>query len=483
MMGLSDNARRLGILFVAGDRMGGSRQDALNLPGEYKAIKEAINRGTRRDELALFDPLLAVTTRELVMGFAREAPGIAHFAGHGHDRALVLLDEKGFTTRFTEDNAAELFASLPQAPRLAVFSACRSLSIARRLLDHAEFAIGVEGDLDDNIAIQFSSALYELLAEGQPISSAYRLALLAAKIRQDTNAPKLLTRSGVDLTVEPGRGDLLAQVRAGWFGGVTPPVIPLLSSSPPTGAGLVGRFIALEGSADADGKDHDLLERCHAFVRAFVMEVLGMGGGMTLFVSGEPRIESTTPPLPCVFHWTVLEAVAEYIKSSPRADAEPKRPLVRCVLSPKTLVQRMPDDRRVLWGELLDSGCVVQVMLQDNAHNGGRIRTKLAEHSAALVTLGGGKGVMDSAEYFRELKKPCVPLNAAIGGFSKDAEGSPALYREAMTSPAMYVGSESEEFRATLQRISLSEPLANPVAVAKRLVTLLGHVVDWPLRA
>lgn len=288
----------LSILFVAGDRVGGARQETLKTPDEYKAIKDAISRGTRRDEFALLSPLLATTTRELVMGLAQDLPGILHFAGHGHERTLTLLDGSGHPARFTEDEATQLFGGLSRTPMLVVLTACRSLALAKRLLDHVEFAIGVEGDLDDDLAIQFAGAFYQILAQGHSLGSTFELALVAAKAKPGATAPVLVVRDGTDPAALKGpQGNLLARASA-WRSSTVMPHHSNNASLFPNSAPLPKSVLSKASMPTGESKTGTLPFSVSTREVQVPVRQLQLDLSSTLTTSAARSVEPPNPPAP-----------------------------------------------------------------------------------------------------------------------------------------------------------------------------------------
>ncbi len=186
------------ILFVAIDR-GGSSLPAVNVGKEFTELKDAID--SRPGRLELLAPCLEPKRERLVREVVDKKPDIVHFGGHGQDQELLLLDEIGLKTRFTIEDARLLFRE--RGVRLVVFSVCRSLAMARSLIEAAvvDFAIATEAELVDTVAANFTAQFYRALAQGDPLERAYVAAQVATtppELRQGTaSMPQLLVRPGV----------------------------------------------------------------------------------------------------------------------------------------------------------------------------------------------------------------------------------------------------------------------------------------------
>jgi class 3 adenylate cyclase len=198
------------MLFVAGDR-GGGKQVALQLPDEHTEIIDAVAVASCRGGFALVQPIFAAKRRDVTNRLVRERPQVVHFAGHGEDRRLQLVDDGGFADPLSADNAALLFANLRDRVTLLVLNACQSLAVARRLVEdgHVDFAIGTDGPLHDDIARRFARSFYGRIGDGLSLRSAFELAQFdagteAMKKTELLAAPGLDASSTVLVPVAPG---------------------------------------------------------------------------------------------------------------------------------------------------------------------------------------------------------------------------------------------------------------------------------------
>jgi hypothetical protein len=178
---LVNERRSVRVLFVAGDR-GGPRVHQLQTPNEYHAIQEALRGCEFRDVLALANPILAATRERLAEAY-RERPAVVHFAGHGNERNLSIIEDKGLIASEAALDATQLASliRLMGSVRLVVLNACGSDQVARELvtMEAVEYAIGWKGKVSDSAAIAFSRALYGALGDGRTVSDAVELAAQA----------------------------------------------------------------------------------------------------------------------------------------------------------------------------------------------------------------------------------------------------------------------------------------------------------------
>ncbi len=153
----------------------------LHLEEELRAIIARLKSARLRDA---FEPCIcpAVNLTTVIQELDDREPAYLHFSGHGDPSgALVLLGERGGEQRVTPEHLAQVLAELHTRPTLVTFATCHSLELARAAARHAAFAIGFEGEIDDESAPLFSAMLYERLASRAPVDipRAFRLARLA----------------------------------------------------------------------------------------------------------------------------------------------------------------------------------------------------------------------------------------------------------------------------------------------------------------
>ena len=195
------------ILFIAGDR-GGSQQNQLQIPTEYDAIQEALRASEYRDLISLGKPILAAT-REKLASMYRHRPKIIHFAGHGDERSLSIIEPYPGLAHETALSAAEfgeVLGTIEEDVMLCVLNACDSEGLARELVDAdvVAFAVAWANKVSDSTAITFSRALYGALGDGRTICDAFNIAKGACGPR---TVPVLVPRENAPNCPLVGRRD------------------------------------------------------------------------------------------------------------------------------------------------------------------------------------------------------------------------------------------------------------------------------------
>jgi hypothetical protein len=174
----------------------------LQIPNEIDAIQNALRGCKYRDIMSLAIPILAATRSKLAEAY-RQRPGIVHFAGHGNDRSLSIIEDHGGVANATAlktDQLCEMLRTMEKPVRLFVLNACASADMAQRLVQQSvvDYAVGWPETVSDSAAIAFSRALYGALGEGRSIADAVDVGMVACG--PECN-PVLAAVAGADTSV------------------------------------------------------------------------------------------------------------------------------------------------------------------------------------------------------------------------------------------------------------------------------------------
>ncbi|MBY0461216.1 MAG: CHAT domain-containing protein, partial [Gemmataceae bacterium] len=167
------------IQFIGGDR-GGATRPQLMLPREEKEIRDAVNLGAFRDRFAFSDTVHAASVED-VIACHRFNPGIVHFAGHGEERRLILVQDRDLLAQqrvLSAEQLVTLFRNYPKRVGLVFLNVCHSADLARGLASAGvvDMAIGVPGQLADDLAIFFARTFYRQLSDGLSVRQAFEMA-------------------------------------------------------------------------------------------------------------------------------------------------------------------------------------------------------------------------------------------------------------------------------------------------------------------
>lgn len=152
----------------------------LRLDEEIRDIEEALKPAIRRKEVELIIKL-GVRNKDLRREIAEIKPYILHFAGHGTQDGLIVLDEIGFGSVTSNEAISRLLElSAPYMElKCIIFDACNTEKLATAVSKHIMYSVGMKGEIDDEAAVHFSMGFYEALGDGKSIEDAFKFGCLA----------------------------------------------------------------------------------------------------------------------------------------------------------------------------------------------------------------------------------------------------------------------------------------------------------------
>jgi nucleoside phosphorylase len=222
-------------------------------------------------------------------------------------------------------------------------------------------------------------------------------------------------------------------------------------------------FFLLAGSASLSAETISL-DRAHEFVRELTKRVLEAGYGFVVYTAAEP-VNGANQPL--LFDWTVLREI------DARHPGEASSPRVIIVLAEKNRLEKMNAEQRQLIGRLSMRGLARLDVIPDEVVTGGNVGDAQAKHAAAMIALGGGKGVADRAYKLLRLGLPVYPMDLKIGANSEDGEGAIGLHRRFMAEPLSFLSHTGTDAVSKTPALSLEEPIQPVAAIATQVVALI----------
>lgn len=172
----------------------------IRLGDEMRDIEEKIQCGSHRDSFDLI-PKPAVRVSDLELFFLRHRPNIVHLSGHGRPSAgIILEDESGNIKPVGVAELRSVLRIFKKNVRLTFLNVCYSKPHAEALSGEIDYAIGMDGPIQDESAIVFAAYFYQALAFGRSVVDAFEAARNELDIEglQGADVPALLVREGVD---------------------------------------------------------------------------------------------------------------------------------------------------------------------------------------------------------------------------------------------------------------------------------------------
>jgi CHAT domain len=167
------------ILFLAANPKGTVR---LRLDEELREIETGLQLAKNRDRFIL-ESRGAVRPRDIGRAILNFAPQIVHFSGHGvENEGLVFEDNTGREKFVDVEGLAGLFELFADQVECVVLNACYSQVQALAIAQHINYVIGMNRQIGDRAAIEFSVSFYDALVAGKSIEFAHNYGCKAIRL-------------------------------------------------------------------------------------------------------------------------------------------------------------------------------------------------------------------------------------------------------------------------------------------------------------
>lgn len=149
----------------------------LRVDQEFRQIVDKLRATRYRDRLRLVQ-VQAARFEDLRTALMEHEPQVLHVSAHGEKDGSLHFEEKADGSNVvTKMKLLRLLSALGANLRIVVLNACYSAGIARDLAPSVGCSIGMSDTIRDGEAIEFSVALYETLAFGRSIQTAFDTAI------------------------------------------------------------------------------------------------------------------------------------------------------------------------------------------------------------------------------------------------------------------------------------------------------------------
>jgi hypothetical protein len=150
----------------------------LRLNREIREIKDGLKRSSHRDTFDI-QVELAVGFWKFRRALLDYEPQIVHFVGHGEEEGILVEDKMGFAEPVSPEVLAGLFELFSHQVECVVLGACHSEPQADAIAAHIDYVIGMQREIKDKAAIEFSVGFYDALGAGRNVEDAFKLGRIA----------------------------------------------------------------------------------------------------------------------------------------------------------------------------------------------------------------------------------------------------------------------------------------------------------------
>lgn len=233
-----------------------------------------------------------------------------------------------------------------------------------------------------------------------------------------------------------------------------------------------GLRVHIAGSAAAS-TDRALLEAAHDFVSALTDRLIAAGAGLVLGVGAEPTGDAG---LPCTFDWTALDAIT---RASDPGPAWPSDQSGRFwVVGSQRGLAAVPASRQATWASCSERSDFRLELSQQGWRMGGVIRAAQVLRGDVLVVLGGGAGVEQLAQLYRDEGKRVLPIRSDLGALYEDGSGGATfLHGRALSETKAFFELRADAGSATARLAALQvEPASEPALAAEAVMSLIADL-------
>jgi hypothetical protein len=184
----------------------------LRLHAELRDLRERVELSERQLQKAnpeetiaplQFVQASAARVRDLPRMLKLHAPQALHFSGHGAATGEIIFETpEGRRAPLSPTALASILSPFRSLLRLVFLNACYSHGQACGIVESVDCCIGMTRAVEDDVALVFAQAFYDLIALGSSVGEAFLLACQELSTFNDgqnwSEVPRLLSRVGVD---------------------------------------------------------------------------------------------------------------------------------------------------------------------------------------------------------------------------------------------------------------------------------------------
>jgi hypothetical protein len=174
----AEETHRTKILFFGAEP---SDQTLLNLRKEVDKIEDALYDSNLASRFKLIKSK-ATRPDDFLRLILKNKPEFVHFAGHGTQDGIFMLDDRGESILIPTEKLTDVFRLFREVVGCVVLNSCFSLPQAMRINDYIPHVIGCTRRVENKSAMSFASMFYTAIANGEDIPFAYDYARISTNL-------------------------------------------------------------------------------------------------------------------------------------------------------------------------------------------------------------------------------------------------------------------------------------------------------------
>ncbi len=156
-------------------------RDRLRLDAQVRDIHEGLKLSKRRDQFMVLDKC-AIRLRDIRRAMLEFEPHIVHFCGHGEGGKLIVENDSGNAILVDSKALSGLFKLFSDQIECVLLNAAFSKRQADAIVKHIDYVIGMNGDIQSEVAIEFAVGFYDALGAGKSYDIAFEFACNAIQL-------------------------------------------------------------------------------------------------------------------------------------------------------------------------------------------------------------------------------------------------------------------------------------------------------------
>lgn len=146
---------------------------------EVEEIRKCLG-GMQASNGILFESSMASSTQDIVQTIMVQSPDIVHFAGHGNEDGIFVMDENNKSELLTNDMLEDICLLFSEVVNCVVFTSCFSKHQGEIIKKAIPYVLGTNAKVTSGQATLFSSRFYEALNNGKSIEFSFGYAQMLA---------------------------------------------------------------------------------------------------------------------------------------------------------------------------------------------------------------------------------------------------------------------------------------------------------------
>lgn len=179
-----NSKKKIKILFTSANP---NSRDRIRIDAEQREIDNALQSSKFRENVDLISKG-ALQFETFAKAILENEPAIVHFSGHADKYGIALEKQDGEVEPVSNEALNKLFALFKGKVKCVVLNACYSENQAKIISKHDIYVVGMNDEIDDSLAINFSKAFYTSICTGKGAQYCYDYAIAQVIVKNEVSS-------------------------------------------------------------------------------------------------------------------------------------------------------------------------------------------------------------------------------------------------------------------------------------------------------